>query len=147
MRIENRKARHDYVIEDQIEAGIKLQGWEIKAIRAGKMSIAESYVRIINGAPVLLGATITPLLNASTHVSVDSTRTRTLLMHASEINRLIGKVQKAGYTLVPLNIHFVKGMAKLDIGVAKGKQAHDKRQAEKEKDATREVARSLKVRM
>lgn len=144
MRIENRKAKHEYFIEDSMEVGIVLQGWEIKAIRAGRMNIAEAYVRIIQGRPQLIGATITALPQASSHVETDPTRTRALLMHTHEIDKYMGKVDRAGYTLVPLNVHFSKGRAKMDIGLAKGKQMHDKRQSEKEADSRREAAKAMK---
>lgn len=145
MKIENRKARHEYFIEDTLEVGMRLQGWEIKAIRAGRVQIAEAYVRIINGRPQLIGATITPLPQASTHMQCDPTRTRELLMHEHEIDKYRGKVERAGFTLVPLNIHFSKGRAKMDIGLAKGKQMHDKRQTLKEADGKREAAQAMKA--
>ncbi|MDA8416259.1 MAG: SsrA-binding protein SmpB [Betaproteobacteria bacterium] len=142
--IDNRKAFHDYFIEERYEAGLVLQGWEVKAIRAGRMQIREAYVVILSGELHLLGAHISPLPTASTHIHPDPTRTRKLLLHAAEIAKLIGKVERAGYTLVPLNLHFSKGRVKAEIGLAKGKKLHDKREAEKEKDWNREKQRWLK---
>lgn len=142
--IDNRKAFHDYFIEERYEAGLVLQGWEVKAIRAGRMQIREAYVVILSGELHLLGAHISPLPTASTHIHPDPTRTRKLLLHAAEIAKLIGKVERAGYTLMPLNLHFSKGRIKAEIGLAKGKKLHDKRQAEKEKDWDREKQRWLK---
>ena len=117
--VENKKAYHDYFIEEKFEAGLALEGWEVKAIRAGRAQLKESYVVVKNGEIVLLGAHVTPLITASTHVHADATRTRKLLMHREEINRLVGKVERAGYTLVPLNLHYAKGRIKLDVGLAK----------------------------
>jgi SsrA-binding protein len=132
--IDNRKAFHEYFIEERYEAGVSLEGWEVKAIRAGRANIKESYVRIIGQQIVLVGSNISPLQTASTHVNPDPTRTRALLLKREEINRLIGKVEQRGYTLVPLNLHFSKGRIKLEIALAKGKQLHDKREAIKERD-------------
>lgn len=140
----NKKAFHEYFIEEKYEAGIALQGWEVKAIRAGRMNIKESYVIIKNGEIFLIGMHITPLPTASTHVSPDPTRTRKLLLHAAEINKLIGKVERAGFALVPLDLHYSRGRIKLEVGLAKGKKQHDKRQDEQEKDWTREKERFLK---
>ncbi len=141
----NKKAFHDYFIEEKHEAGIALEGWEVKAIRAGRMNIKESYV-IIRGAELfLIGMHITPLLTASTHVSPDPTRTRKLLLHEREIMKLIGKVERAGYALVPLDLHFTRGRIKLEIGLAKGKKQYDKRADELEKDSKREAQRAMKV--
>lgn len=141
----NKKAFHDYFIEEKHEAGIALEGWEVKAIRAGRMNIKESYV-IIKGAELfLIGMHITPLLTASTHVSPDPTRTRKLLLHEREIMKLIGKVERAGYALVPLDLHFTRGRIKLEIGLAKGKKQYDKRADELEKDSKREAQRAMKV--
>ncbi|MBW8067542.1 MAG: SsrA-binding protein SmpB [Ferrovum sp.] len=144
--IDNRKAFHDYFIEERHEAGIVLEGWEVKAIRAGRGQIKEAYVVILEGELYLLGAHISPLPTASTHIHPDPTRTRKLLLHAAEIAKLIGKVERAGYTLIPLNLHYSKGRIKVDIGLAKGKKQHDKREAEKEKDWEREKQRWLKQR-
>ena len=144
--VDNKKAYHDYFIEEKFEAGISLEGWEVKAIRAGRAQIKESYVVVKNGELLLIGAHVMPLLAASTHVHPDPTRTRRLLLHREEINRLVGKVERAGYTLVPLNLHYSKGRVKLDIGLAKGKKQHDKREAEKERDWNREKQRLMRNR-
>ena len=141
----NKKAFHDYFIEERHEAGIALEGWEVKAIRAGRMNIKESYVIIKGGELFLIGMHITPLLTASTHVSPDPTRTRKLLLHEREIMKLIGKVERAGYALVPLDLHFMRGRVKLEIGLAKGKKQYDKRADELEKDSKREAQRAMKV--
>ena len=142
----NKKAFHDFFIEEKFEAGIVLQGWEVKAIRAGRMNIKESYVIVKSGEIFLIGMHITPLATASTHVVADPTRTRKLLLHNREIMKLIGKVERAGYTLVPIDLHFTRGRIKLEIGLAKGKKLHDKRQDEHEKDWKREAQRAMKVR-
>jgi SsrA-binding protein len=144
--IDNRKAYHDYFVEEKFEAGLALQGWEVKAIRAGRVQLKEAYVIVKDGEIALIGAHITPLSTASTHVHPDPTRTRKLLLHRSEINRLIGQVERAGYTLVPLNLHYSKGRVKLDMGLAKGKKQHDKRESEKERDWNRERQRLLRNR-
>ena len=141
----NRKAFHEYFIEEKHEAGIALEGWEVKAIRAGRMNIKESYVIIKGGELFLIGMHITPLLTASTHVHPDPTRTRRLLLHQREIMKLIGKVERAGYALVPLDLHFTRGRIKLEIGLAKGKKQYDKRADELEKDSKREAQRAMKV--
>ena len=138
---QNKKAYHDYFIEEKYEAGIVLSGWEVKAIRAGRVQLKEAYVVIKNGTVYLIGCHISPLLAASTHILPDPTRSRKLLLHAAEINKLIGKTERAGYTLVPLNMHFSKGRIKLDIGLAKGKKQHDKRAAEKDREWEREKLR------
>ena len=142
----NKKAFHDFFIEEKFEAGIVLQGWEVKAIRAGRMNIKESYVIIKGGEIFLIGMHITPLATASTHVVADPTRTRKLLLHDREIMKLIGKVERAGYALVPIDLHFTRGRIKLEIGLAKGKKLHDKRQDEHEKDWKREAQRAMKER-
>jgi SsrA-binding protein len=144
--VENRKAFHDYFIEERFEAGLALEGWEVKAIRAHRAHLKEAYVIVKDGQIALIGAHITPLSTASTHVHPEPTRTRRLLLHRSEINRLIGQVQRAGYTLVPLNLHYSKGRVKLDVGLAKGKKQHDKRETEKERDWNREKQRLLRNR-
>jgi SsrA-binding protein len=144
--VDNKKAFHDYFIEDRHEAGLVLEGWEVKAIRAGRAQLKEAYVIVKQGEVFLIGAHITPLLSASTHVHPDPVRTRKLLLHAEEINKLIGKVERAGYTLVPLDLHYSKGRVKLSIGLAKGKKQHDKRDAEKERDWVREKARLMRDR-
>lgn len=140
----NRKARHDFFIEDRLEAGIELQGWEVRSLRAGRAQIAEAYVVIRNSQIWLLGAMIPPLPSASTHVQPDSTRTRRLLLHRLEIDRLTGAVERRGYTLVPLRLYWKRGRAKLEIGVARGKRKHDKRQDEKEKDWQRQKQRIMR---
>jgi SsrA-binding protein len=140
----NKKARHDYFIEDTFEAGLALQGWEVKSLREGMAQITESYVHIRNGEAWLLGAHITPLKTASTHISPDPTRTRKLLLHRHELDRLIGAVERKGFTLVPLNLHWSKGRTKLDIGLAKGKKQHDKRADKKDKDWQRQKSRIMK---
>ena len=142
---DNKKAFHDYFIEERYEAGLVLEGWEVKAIRAGRAQIKEAYVVLKNGEVFLIGAHITPLLSASTHVHPDPVRTRKLLLHANEISKLIGKVERAGYTLVPLDLHYSKGRVKLSVGLAKGKKQHDKRDAEKDRDWVREKSRIMKV--
>lgn len=144
--IENRKAFHDYFIEERFEAGLVLEGWEVKAIRAGRSQLKEAYV-IVRGSEVfLIGAHISPLNSASTHIHPDPVRTRKLLLHGEQIRKLIGKVERAGYTLVPINLHFSKGRIKLEIGLAKGKKQYDKREAEKTKDWQREQQRLIKSR-
>ena len=142
--VENRKAGFNYFIEERLEAGVVLEGWEVKAIRAGRAQLAEAYV-IVRGAELfLIGAHISPLLAASTHVQPDPVRTRKLLMHAGEIEKLIGKVERAGYSLVPLDLHYTRGRIKLSMGLAKGKKQYDKRATEKDKDWKREKTRLLK---
>src|SRR5438128_7944490 len=145
--VENKKAYHDYFVEEEFEAGGVLEAWEVKAIRAGRAQLKEAYVVVKNGEIVLLGAHVTPLPTASTHIRPDPTRTRKLLMHKIEINRLIGKVERAGYTLTPLNLHFSKGRIKLEVGLARGKKQYDKREAEKQRDWNREKQRLLKTRV
>lgn len=140
----NRRARFEYFIEDRFEAGLALEGWEVKALRAGRAQITEAYVTVRNGEAFLLGGHITPLLSASTHVKPDSRRTRKLLMHKRELSRLIGKVERAGYTIVPLDLHWTRGRAKLEIGLAKGKKQHDKRADVKERDWQRQKSRIMK---
>jgi len=140
----NKKAHHDYFIEEKYEAGLVLDGWEVKSIRAGKVQIREAYVIVKNGEIWLLGMHITPLITASTHVSPDPTRTRKLLLQEREIERLIGKVERAGYTLIPLNLHYTRGRIKAEIGLAKGKKQHDKRDDQKEKDWVREKQRLMR---
>jgi SsrA-binding protein len=142
--INNRKAGHEYFIEEKYEAGIVLEGWEVKAIRAGQVNIKEGYVIVRDAELYLLNSNISPLKTTSTHVKPEPTRTRKLLLRAEEIRKLIGKVERAGYTLVPLDMHFKAGRIKLEIGLAKGKQLHDKRDAAKEKDWNREKQRLLK---
>ena len=140
----NKKAFHDFFIEEKFEAGIVLEGWEVKAIRAGRVQVKEAYVVVKNGEIWLLGMHITPLSEASTHVHPDPVRTRKLLLHEREIAKLIGKVERAGYTLVPVDLHYTRGWVKLEIGLAKGKKQHDKRATEQDKDWKREQGRLLK---
>ena len=142
---ENRKAWHDYFIEEKFEAGIALEGWEVKAIRAGRVQLRDAYVIVHGGELWMLGCSITPLPTVSTHFTPDPTRTRKLLMHAREIDRLIGAVERSGYTLVPLDLHNSKGRIKLEIGLAKGKKQHDKRESEKERDWQRQRQRLLRT--
>ena len=141
---DNRRARHDFFIEDTLEAGIELQGWEVKSLRAGRAQISEAYVQLKNNEAWLFGSNMTPLLSASTHIRADPSRTRKLLLHRSEIDRLIGAVERKGYTLVPLNLHWRHGRVKLDIGLAKGKKQHDKRAVQKDRDWQRQKNRLLK---
>lgn len=140
----NRRARHDYFIEETYEAGIALQGWEVKSLRAGRAQIAESYVIVRNEEAFLFGAHITPLTSASTHIHPEPARTRKLLLHDRELSKLIGKVERAGYTLVPLDLHWTRGRAKLQVGLAKGKKKHDKREDQKQKDWQRQKDRLLR---
>ncbi len=140
----NKKALHDYHIEERLEAGLVLEGWEVKALRAGKVQLRDSYVIIKNGEAWLLGALINPLPTASTHIQPDPQRTRKLLLHRKEIDRLAGAIERKGYTLVALSLYWKKGLAKVEIGLAKGKKLHDKRAAEKERDWAREKQRILK---
>ena len=144
--IENRKAFHEYFIEEKHEASMVLEGWEVKAIRAGRANIKESYVVIRGEEIFLFGMHIAPLTTASSHVHHDPTRTRKLLLHKKEIARLIGKVERAGYTLVPIDMHYKKGLIKIEIGLAKGKKLHDKREDEKKKDWEREKQRLMRVK-
>ncbi|AGH83987.1 MULTISPECIES: SsrA-binding protein SmpB [Ralstonia solanacearum species complex] len=141
---DNKKAFFDYFVEERYEAGIALEGWEVKAIRAGRVQIKEGYVVIRDAELFLIGAHISPLQSASTHVKPDPTRTRKLLLHAEEIKKLIGKVEQRGYTLVPLNLHYARGRVKCEIGLAKGKKLYDKRETEKDRDWQREKARLMR---
>jgi SsrA-binding protein len=143
---QNKKARFDFFIEESFEGGLALQGWEVKSMRAGKAQLTESYVILRDGQAWLLGAHVTPLPTASTHVQTDPTRTRKLLLHRNEIDRLTGLVERRGYTLVALELYWKNGKAKLAIGLAKGKKQHDKRAAEKNRDWDREQARITKTR-
>ena len=143
--VDNKKAFHDYFVEEKYEAGLVLEGWEAKAIRAGRAQIKEAYVVIKDGELFLIGAHISPLAQASTHVHPDPVRTRKLLLHEREISKLIGKVVRAGYALVPLDLHFAKGRIKLEIGLAKGKKEYDKRDSEKKKDWEREKGRLMRT--
>ena len=143
--IQNKKAFHDYFIEDKYEAGIVLEGWEVKAIRDGRVNIKEAYVIIQRGEIYLLGCHITPMGNASTHINPDNIRTRKLLLKGWEIVKLIGKVERSGYTLVPLDMHYKKGYVKCEIGLAKGKKQYDKRAVEKDKDWERQKGRIMRA--
>ena len=144
--VQNKKAFHDYFIEEKYETGMVLEGWEVKAIRDGRVQLKEAYVIIRNEALYLIGCHISPLKTASTHINPDPTRTRKLLLHAEQIRRLIGKVERAGYTLVPLDMHYKTGRIKLEIGLAKGKKQHDKRESEKEKEWERTKQRILRAK-
>jgi SsrA-binding protein len=143
---DNKKASFNYFFEEKFEAGMVLQGWEVKAIREGKVQLTDGYVVIRDGELYLIGCQINPLKTASTHVNPDSVRTRKLLMHKDEIRRLIGKVEQKGYTLVPLNLHWKTGRVKCEIALARGKAEHDKRDTIKEREGKREVERALKSR-
>jgi len=143
---QNKKAFHDYFIEEQYEAGLVLEGWEAKAIRAGRVQLKDAYV-LIRGAEIfMVGGHISALPTASTHINPDPVRTRKLLLHAEEIQHLIGKVERAGYTLVPLDMHYKNGRIKIDIGLARGKKQHDKRETEKKRDWDREKQRLMRSR-
>lgn len=142
--IDNRKAFHDYFIEERFEAGLVLEGWEVKAIRAGRAQIKEAYVLIRSGEIFIIGMHISPLLAASTHVKPDPVRTRKVLLHANEIDKLIGKVERAGFTLIPLDLHYTRGKIKAEIGLAKGKKQFDKRESEKQRDWDREKQRLMR---
>jgi SsrA-binding protein len=144
--VDNKKAFHDYFIEERYEAGLALEGWEVKAVRAGRAQIKEAYVVIRNGEIFLIGAHISPLATASTHIKPDPVRTRKLLLHGAEINKLIGKVERAGYALVPLDLHYAKGRIKASIGLAKGKKEFDKRETEKKRDWDRQKAQLMRVK-
>ncbi|AKU11721.1 SsrA-binding protein [Azoarcus sp. CIB] len=145
--IDNRKAYHDYFIEEKYEAGLVLEGWEVKAIRAGRANIKEAYVVIRNAEIFILGMHITALAAASSHIQPDPVRTRKLLLHGNEISKLIGKVERAGYALVPLDLHYTKGRIKALIGLAKGKKQYDKREDAKERDWERDKARLMKTKV
>ena len=142
----NRRARHEYFIEETYEAGLVLMGWEVKSLRDGRAQVTEAYVVIRNREAFLIGAHFTPLKQASTHVNPDATRTRKLLLHERQLSVLIGKVERAGYTIVPLDLHWTRGRAKLQIGLAKGKKQHDKRADLKDKDWQREKGRIMRDR-
>ena len=140
----NRKARHDYAVEDNFEAGLVLEGWEVKSLRENQVQISESYIMVHKNELVWIGGQITPLLSASTHIHPNPMRARKLLMHRREIDRLIGQIERKGYTLLPLALYWKHGRVKMDVGIAKGKKAHDKRAADKERDWNREKQRTLK---
>ncbi len=141
---QNRKARFEFHIEDTMEAGLALEGWEVKSLRAGRVNLQEAYVLVRRGEAWLIGCTITPLPTASTHIKPDPTRTRRLLLHKKEISRLTGAADREGYTVVPLDLHWKRGKAKLSIGLAKGKKKHDKRADQKEQDWQRQKQRLMK---
>lgn len=141
---DNRKARHDYFIEEQVEAGLALQGWEVKSLREGRANLKEGYAVIRNNEAWLIGANISPMASASTHVTADPVRSRKLLLHRRELDRLIGAVERKGYTLVPLSLYWKNGRAKLAVGLARGKKQHDKRADEKERDWQRQKQRLLR---
>jgi SsrA-binding protein len=140
----NKKSRHDYTLEDRFEAGLELEGWEVKSLRDGRVQLRDSYVIIQNGEAYLIGCHISPLQTASTHIHPDPTRLRKLLLHRAELNKLIGAVERKGYSIVPTAMYWVRGRAKLEIALAKGKQLHDKRATEKGRDWQREKSRLLK---
>ena len=142
--VDNKKAFHDYFIEERFEVGMSLEGWEVKSIRAGRVQLKEAYVIVKRGEVYLFGAHISPLPTASTHVHPDPVRTRKLLLRSEEISKLIGKVERAGYTMVPLNLHYTRGRIKCEIGLAKGKKQHDKRDTERTRDAQREIDKAMK---
>lgn len=140
----NRSATYEYSIEEKFEAGLVLEGWEVKSLREGRVQLKESYIAITKGEAWLMGAHISPLVSASTHINPISIRKRKLLLHRYQLNKLIGQVERKGYTIVPLSMYWKNGRAKLEIGLAKGKQLHDKRAASKERDWQREKARFMK---
>ncbi len=142
----NKKARHDYFIEERYECGIALEGWEVKSLRAGRLQLSESYVTLKEGEAFLFGAHITPLPTASTHIHPDPIRTRKLLLQRRELDKLVGMVERRGYTLVPLAMYWKRGIAKVEIGLAKGKKQHDKRASEKDRDWQRDKERLFKTR-
>ncbi len=144
--VQNKKAFHDYFVEEKYEAGIVLEGWEVKSIRAGRVQLKEAYILIRKGELFLIGSHISPLTAASTHVNPDPVKTRKLLLHASQIGELIGKVERAGYTLIPLDMHYKAGKIKVEIGLAKGKKQYDKRESEKRKEWERDKQRLLRMR-
>jgi len=143
---ENKKATYNYFFEERYEAGMVLQGWEVKALKEGKVQLTDGYVVIKDGELFLIGLQINPLKTASTHVSTDATRTRKLLMHKDEIRRLIGKIEQKGYTLVPINLHWKTGKVKCEVALAKGKGEHDKRDTIRDREGKREVERAMKQR-
>lgn len=142
--VENRKARHDYFIEERYEAGLVLQGWEVKAIRSGRVQLAESYIVIRDGELWVIGMHISPLATTSTHITAEATRSRKLLLKEEEISKLIGRVEQRGYTLIPLNLHYSRSYIKMDIGLGKGKKHHDKRDTSRDRDWQREQERWMK---
>jgi SsrA-binding protein len=143
--ISNKKAYHDYFIEEKFEAGVVLEGWEVKAIRAGKGQLKDSYVKIKNSEIWLIGFNVNPMISTSTHIRADASRLKKLLLHRREIDRLIGKVEQRGYSLIALDLHYKKGKVKAEIALAKGKKLHDKRATEKEREGQREAAQAIKA--
>jgi SsrA-binding protein len=144
--VENKKAFHDYFVEDRFEAGLILEGWEVKSIRAGRVQLKEAYVVVMGAEIFIIGMHVSPLTTASTHVHPDPLRTRKVLLHAQEISKLIGKVERAGYALVPLDLHYTRGRVKLTVGLARGKKQFDKRETEKQRDWQREKQRLMRVK-
>jgi len=142
----NKRARHEYHIDEHYEAGIALQGWEVKSLRAGRINLGDAYAIVKNGEIFLFGASIVPLISASTHVVADDRRTRKLLLNRSEIDKLIGAIERKGYTLIPMALYWKKNRVKVDLGVARGKQEHDKRDTEKERDWNREKQRVMRAK-
>ncbi len=143
---QNKRARHEYHIDEHYEAGIALQGWEVKSLRAGRINLGDAYAIVKNGEIFLFGASIVPLISASTHVVADDRRTRKLLLHREEIDKLIGAIERKGYTLIPLAMYWKHNRAKVDLGVARGKQEHDKRDTEKDRDWAREKQRAMRAK-
>jgi SsrA-binding protein len=143
---DNKKAAYNYFFEERFEAGVVLQGWEVKAVREGKVQLTDGYVVVKDGELFVIGCQINPLKTASTHVNPDALRTKKLLMHKDEIRRLMGKIERKGYTLVPLNLHWKSGRVKCEIALAKGKAEHDKRDVIKDREGKREVERAMKSR-
>ncbi|PXV60644.1 SsrA-binding protein [Dyella jiangningensis] len=141
----NKRARHEYHIDQRFEAGLELQGWEVKSLRAGRINFGDSYAMVIKGEIFLVGSSIPPLISASTHVVANDRRTRKLLLHRAEIDTLIGAVERKGYTLIPMALYWKANKVKVEIGLAKGKQAHDKRDTEKERDWQREKQRTMRA--
>ncbi len=142
---QNKRARHEYHIDEHYEAGIALQGWEVKSLRAGRVNLSDAYAIVKNGEIFLFGASIVPLISASTHVLADDRRTRKLLLHREEIDKLVGAIERKGYTLIPLSMYWKKNRVKLDLGLARGKQEHDKRDAARERDWNREKQRTMRA--
>jgi SsrA-binding protein len=142
----NKRARHEYHIDERYEAGLSLQGWEVKSLRAGRINLGDAYAVVRNGEMFLFGASIPPLLSASTHVVADDRRTRKLLLHRTEIDKLIGAVERKGYTIIPMAMYWKHNRVKVELGLAKGKQDHDKRAAEKERDWNREKQQTMRAK-
>ena len=143
---QNKRARHEYHIDEHYEAGIALQGWEVKSLRAGRINFGDAYAIVKNGEIFLFGASIVPLISASTHVVADDRRTRKLLLNRAEIDKLVGAIERKGYTLIPMALYWKKNRVKVDLGVARGKQEHDKRAAEKERDWQREKQSAMRAK-